>query len=138
MAKGKNDTYNEAYQYMANRSVPNRFLKVAKSRKNWSKEINRKFNLLPKPTNHYTNSRFQCMKNKKELFIVPLQEETTNIIQKAHNNFLSTNIKHFGMNATSNNLKKMGIFWSKMNEDISKFIKKCKIFIMDKYEFPIK
>ena len=98
--------------------MPDRFLKVAKSRKNWSKEINIKFNLLPKPTNHYTNSRLQYMNDKKELFIVPFQEETS-IIQKTHNNFILTDIKHFGMNGTSNKLKKMGIFWSKMNDDIT-------------------
>ena len=32
----------------------------------------------------------------------------------------------------------MGIFWQRINQDIDKFIKKCKVCIIDKYEFPIK
>ena len=92
---------------------------------------------MNKKSNHHSNSRLTFINTKQILVTIPFEHEITNLIQKAHNNFKLTNVKHFGINSTVENLRKFNLYWARMVDDVKKYVAACKDCIMEKWEKPI-
>jgi len=69
---------------------------------------------------------------------IPFQHEIEELIRKSHNDYRLTKVKHLGVNATYENLKKFNFYWTKMVCDIKKYIADCSDCVMEKWEKPVK
>ena len=126
-AKGKSDAYNEAYQYFKYGSRPKR-IKDDKKFRNWKKDTAQRYELKNKASNKNSKSRLVMKTKKKNKRIentIPLQSEIINIIEKAHNGFAHTKVKHNGISMTMRNISNMNLYWANMKNDITKYINNC-------------
>ena len=131
-AKRGNDTYNEVYRYFKFNLKPERILNQT-SFKNWKSEIQKRYRLLNKRQNQFSQSYLQIKSNKDVFRTIPFKKEIPNLIEMAHNGFQNSETKHNGIRATLRNLEGplMSLYWSGISSDIKEYVENCFECIQD-------
>ena len=91
------------------------------------KDIQKRYRLEKKATNNLSKSRLQVKSKDGTFRTVPLKEEIIKIIEKAHNGYEGTTVKHNGIRMTLRNIKgpMMKIYWADMLNDIKNYVGDC-------------
>ena len=111
-SKGGGDAHNEPYLYLRHKIVPKRFVSGEKKLQNWKNELKETYYLINNARLSCSQSILQRKKGKGE--VIPFSDEIEDIISKAHNQFKLINVKHFGINTTMANIKRMNFYWANM------------------------
>ena len=129
LAKGNNNSYNEAYSFFESHLRPKRLEnKPASSYKNWKKNIQQRYELLKKAVDRNSQSRLAFIKDSNTKLIIPYASEIQMIIREAQNIFhqsTQSKIKHNGINITIENIKLKSLYWATITEDVRKHIATC-------------
>jgi len=124
-SQSNGDTYNKASFYLKYRTLPEGV--SSKGFKDFKKYVSTHYRLTKASQNKYTASKLQFkQKNNINWLTIPYQDEIPNIIKVAHGVFEGVVIKHNGIKITKKKIESLGIFWNRMEDDITKFIKCCK------------
>ena len=142
-AKNESDIYNEAYQFLTKKVIPNRFSeKNDKSNNNkfinWNKKVFKNYGIKTSRQSNLSTSRLYIKSSKGKESIIPFQDEINNIIHSFHTNYGQLQEKHYGNNTTLANIQQRGFYWAKMNNDIKEFITNCEVCNYNKIEEPLK
>ena len=81
-----------------------------------------------KCSNNFSKSRLQIKLKDGTFKTIPFTSEINQIIEKAHNGFENSVIKHNGSKATLRNISgpSMSIYWSNMSTEVQERIDSCK------------
>ena len=140
LAKNDSNVYNEVYRYLNDNLPPTRFdtQKNKKGLENWKKKKSKKYELKKVSFNPFTSSRLCLKRENGQNIVIPFQDEIQKIIQDHHTGFSKNNNKHYGKDITLGNIRKSGLYWARMGENVSEFIRKCSICLDKKFEPAIK
>lgn len=140
LAKSNKDTYNEVFNFLFHKTVPQRFLPLLLHQKkfnNWKKDIGKLYSLDRVSTNPNTLSRLRFARSNEDEVIIPYQDEIAKIIEMHHTGF-SESKKHFGHKITTQNISQSELYWAKMSLDVHNYIVSCPSCVETKHEKPIK